>query len=760
MTDDERADETSRAPTGSLRTGLGRTRHLRTGVAALLVLATIFVALVVATAGPSTAATLDGVATTANPNGLSFVASGGSDTPFVLNLGNDPVCSGDSATDGYRVWSYLVQPSVDIDSLTFNGVNNSSQGYGLYQTSGTYFGPANTAQTTGEVLANQTQVFEWGPGVSARGIQSDLLYSGTSGVWEGGLACANSSGVLTDNWNSQFTFTASDTDPNGFTWSAVPGPEGDSFAAVTSADSATFTEGSTSSFTPTGSGTPTPAITESGALPGGVTFSGGVLSGNPTATGTFPITFTATNGIGNPAVQDFTLTVNSVPAFTSADDATFSVNGPGTFTVAASGFPTPSFTEANSLDGLTFNDNGDGTATLSGTATATGAFPITFDAANSAGTTPQSFTLTVTEAPAFTSGTSVTFTQNQSNTFTVSANGVPTPSFTEANSLDGLNFEDNGDGTATLSGNPTATGTFPITFYAANSAGTTPQSFTLTVIGPPSAPTIGTATAGNGDATVSFTAPASDGGSSILGYTVTATDTTYAFNGGQTQTGGPNSTSITVSGLTNGDTYTFTVAANNSVGTGPGSGTSNSATPTTLIPVAITSADATAVAAGGKVAFTVTATGSPAPTITNPGGGLPLWLTFKGGKVGKDASLKGKAPATSGGAYQFTLEAANGVAPPVYETFTVDVLQITSGATASATAGEPFTFDVTTSNAPANPTLTVTGLPAGLTFTPAATGGTGTITGAATHAKSYKVKVTATSGSVVAKQTLVITVQS
>ena len=39
----------------------------------------------------------------------------------------------------------------------------------------------------------------------------------------------------------------------------------------------------------------------------------------------------------------------------------------------------------------------------------------------------------------------------------------------------------------------------------------------------PGAPTIGTATAGSAQATVTFTAPASDGGSPITGYTVTAT---------------------------------------------------------------------------------------------------------------------------------------------------------------------------------------------------------------------------------------------
>ncbi len=42
----------------------------------------------------------------------------------------------------------------------------------------------------------------------------------------------------------------------------------------------------------------------------------------------------------------------------------------------------------------------------------------------------------------------------------------------------------------------------------------------------PGAPTAVSATAGNASAAVSFTAPASDGGSPITGYTVIATDTT------------------------------------------------------------------------------------------------------------------------------------------------------------------------------------------------------------------------------------------
>jgi len=64
-------------------------------------------------------------------------------------------------------------------------------------------------------------------------------------------------------------------------------------------------------------GTPTPTLGETGTLPAGVTFSTstGVLSGTPTVSGTFSITFAATNGITPNASQSFTLTVN--PAVTT-----------------------------------------------------------------------------------------------------------------------------------------------------------------------------------------------------------------------------------------------------------------------------------------------------------------------------------------------------------------------------------------------------------------------------------------------------------
>lgn len=87
----------------------------------------------------------------------------------------------------------------------------------------------------------------------------------------------------------------------------------------------------------------------------------------------------------------------------------------------------------------------------------------------------------------------------------------------------------------------------------------------------PDAPTIGTATAGNLSASVTFTAPSNVGGGAITGYTVISSP------GGITGTG--SSSPITVSGLTNGTAYTFTVVATNIYGTSVASAASNSATP-------------------------------------------------------------------------------------------------------------------------------------------------------------------------------------
>jgi hypothetical protein len=85
----------------------------------------------------------------------------------------------------------------------------------------------------------------------------------------------------------------------------------------------------------------------------------------------------------------------------------------------------------------------------------------------------------------------------------------------------------------------------------------------------PAAPAIGTAVAGDGQASVNFTPPSNIGGLPITGYTATC--------GSQTNTG--LTSPIIVSGLVNGIAVICTVVASNSVGAGFPSSDSNNVTP-------------------------------------------------------------------------------------------------------------------------------------------------------------------------------------
>jgi hypothetical protein len=178
-------------------------------------------------AGPAYANTVNGTLTLAP-------ASGGSATEFQISVPTGAACSGDTENDGYHFWSYLVPQGTDIASLTFTQANGASAGQVLVEPDGqAYTGPFATAPTTGEI-PTISQEFEWLPLVTDSGYlpsltgSNGLLYTGSgttaSGIWEAGIACTNSSGALTDNWNTEVTFTASSTDTGGFVWSAVGGP--------------------------------------------------------------------------------------------------------------------------------------------------------------------------------------------------------------------------------------------------------------------------------------------------------------------------------------------------------------------------------------------------------------------------------------------------------------------------------------------------------------------------------------------------------
>jgi titin len=130
--------------------------------------------------------------------------------------------------------------------------------------------------------------------------------------------------------------------------------------------------------------------------------------------------------------------------------------------------------------------------------------------------------------------------------------------------------------TCVITGLTNAT-TYTVTVVGINVNGSSPPSTPVTVTPntTPDAPAAPVATAGNAQATVTWVdlTTAQDGGTPVTGYTVTSVQ-----NSTLSCSAGPSATSCIVTGLTNTDTYTFTVAAT-AGGTGPSSPPSNPVTP-------------------------------------------------------------------------------------------------------------------------------------------------------------------------------------
>ena len=383
--------------------------------------------------------------------------------------------------------------------------------------------------------------------------------------------------------------------------------------------------------------------------------------------GTYAISFTATNAAGTSAPQAFTLTINDAPGFTSATSTAFTVGSLGTFAVTTVGTPTASITSTALPGGVTFIDNGNGTGTLSGTPDAgtAGAHAMTFTATNSSGTTTQSFTLNVHQAPAVTSAASTTFAIGANGSFTVTTSGFPAATLAIGGAAlpSNLQFVDNGDGTGTLSGTPAAGtgGAYAITFTATNAAGTSaPQAFTLTVsLGPtitsPNATTFTVGSAGTFTITTTgFPLPAI----TAMGALPAGVGFVNNGNGTATLSGTPDPGTTGVYPITitaaNGVLPNATQAFTLTVNQGP----------------AITSANSATFTIGVAGSFTVTTSGVPAPTVTIGGVPLPANLTFADNGNGT-GTLSGTPAAGTEGTYALTFTATNGVAPAATQAFTL-----------------------------------------------------------------------------------------
>ncbi len=277
-------------------------------------------------------------------------------------------------------------------------------------------------------------------------------------------------------------------------------------------------------------------------------------------------------------------------------------------------------------------------------------------------------------------------------------------------------------------------------------AGLAPAVFHLTISSgtPPGAPTITAVTPGDASAQVSFT-PGAAGGGPTTGYRVVATDTTDAARGGQTVegTGSP----ITVPGLTNGDTYTFTVTALSAGG--------NSAPSAASLPVVVGAPTnppqpPTIQSLGTGDGF-VDVTFVPGAAGGSPTTGYLVTATdatdaSRGGQTAQGTSSPIRVTGlTNADAYSFTvtaLSAGGNSAPSVSSSLiNVGVPSVISGTPPNGTVRVAYSFPFVVSGVP-TPTLTVGGtLPPGLTLSAA-----GLLSGTPTTPGSYAFSILAANG--------------
>ena len=448
------------------------------------VVAGAVVPLVLGTSTPVLASTLDGAAVLTT-SALAPLSSGGSTTQFSVALpptGTTPAaCSGDTASGGYHVYSYLVQQGTSIPSLTFT--SHPSSGLGLVNNAGIYYGSANTALHTGQIISIPTN-FEFAALLSDGATLSQLLYSGSSGVWEAGLACATSSGALSDYWNVPVTFTSSGSDPNGFVWSVFQTTP--QITAVTPASTASFSQQLT---TANASGAVTYTTTGSSTALS-VSSSGHVTTTGVQAVGAYTASGTDTDTGGDSGTWSFTLSVTPA-TLAQGNPKTGSTTPPGsagfTSQLAASGGVGTLSYSVGSETGLAVSSTG-AVSTTGAPLTAGGHYTASGTDADSYGDTGTwSFTLTVTPA-----------TLTQSSPLSASTTNTSSGAFTDQLAVSGasgtvtytVGSESSGNSVSS-SGAVSTTGALLVGTYTASGTDsdaygdTGTWSFTLTVTGAP-----------------------------------------------------------------------------------------------------------------------------------------------------------------------------------------------------------------------------------------------------------------------------------
>jgi Leucine-rich repeat (LRR) protein/sugar lactone lactonase YvrE len=563
---------------------------------------------------------------------------------------------------------------------------------------------------------------------TANGIPAPT-YTVQSGTLPTGLTLNTSTGALSGTPSATGTFGpitiratnimgTFDTAPFSIAINTAP-------TAFTAQTPPTGTSGSAYSYTFAANGLPAPTYSVfAGTLPPGLTLnpSTGALSGTPISGGTYSgIVIRASNIAGTFNSNSISITINGAPTSFVASPANGVVGTPYSSFFSANGFPAPTYSLFSGVlpTGLSLNAS---TGELSGTPTAAGVFGVTvIRASNGEGAlNSNSFNITIAAAPssptAFSAQTPVNGTAGTAYSYTVVANGFPSPTYSVvAGTLPtGLTLN---AATGTITGTPTVSGTFgPITVQSSNGSGTLNSTpFNITINGAPTS--FSAQTPGNGVVGTPYNYAFAVNGLPASTFTVLSgtLPTGLSLSGAGVISGTPSVAAtfgpITVQasnglGLVNTSAFSITIAA---TGTAPTAFTLQSP-PSGLV--------------GGSYGYTFAANGSPAPSYAVNSGTLPAGLTL----TAANGLLSG-VPTAAGVFGPITLAATNGFGSTTSAPFNITVNEAPSSFTAqtppNGAVGTAYSYTLIANGFPAPAYSLVSGaLPAGLTLS-----GAGVISG-------------------------------
>jgi hypothetical protein len=222
-------------------------------------------------------------------------------------------------------------------------------------------------------------------------------------------------------------------------------------------------------------------------LPSGLSLASnsGLIAGIPRAAGTFTVPVTVSDYSGTTATQNYTLAIAAANVtFTNPPLSNGAVGSPYSAGLTASGGSgTYTFTGSGLPPGLTLSSSG----TLSGTPTAAGAYSVAVTATDSSGLTASasfavSITVKLVVAPSTIANAVVGIAI--SAVTLAATGGAPPYQWQSATLPPGLSLALNG----TLSGTPTAAGTFPFTVYVVDSSGALSSGTEQVTVALPTAP--------------------------------------------------------------------------------------------------------------------------------------------------------------------------------------------------------------------------------------------------------------------------------